>query len=115
MSIENFNIVRDFIVNMKALGVRIALDDFGSGYANFSHLIELKPDYIKIDGSLIKNIDKDINAFILVRSITMFSKEMGIKVIAEYIHNEDVYNKVQELDIYGYQGYYLSVPSAEIV
>jgi len=114
-SIENFSIVRDFIVDMKALGVRIALDDFGSGYANFSHLIELKPDYIKIDGSLIKNIDKDNNAFILVKSITKFSKEMGIKVIAEYIHNEDVYDKVKELDIYGYQGYYLSVPSAEIV
>ena len=113
-SIENFNIVRDFIVDMKALGVRIALDDFGSGYANFSHLIELKPDYIKIDGSLIKNIDKDINAFILVKSITIFSKEMGIKVIAEYIHNEDVYKKVQELGIYGYQGHFFGEPLAKI-
>ncbi len=112
--IENFNIVRDFIVEMKSLGVKIALDDFGSGYANFSHLIELKPDYIKIDGSLIKNIDKDVNSFILVKAITIFSKEMDIKVIAEFIHNEDVYKKVQELDMYGYQGYYFSEPVEKI-
>ncbi len=101
-------------MDMKLLGVRIAIDDFGSGYANFSHLIELKPDYIKIDGSLIKNIDKDANAFILVKAITTFSKEMGIKVIAEYIHSEDVYKKVQELDIYGYQGYYFSEPLSSV-
>jgi len=113
-SIENFTIVRDFIIDMKILGIRIAIDDFGSGYANFSHLIELKPDYIKIDGSLIKNIDEDINAFILVKAITTFSQEMGIKVIAEYIHSEDVYKKVQELDIYGYQGYFFSEPLPEI-
>ncbi|MCD6172973.1 MAG: EAL domain-containing protein, partial [Sulfurimonas sp.] len=113
-SIENFSVVRDFIMNMRSFGVRIAIDDFGSGYANFSHLIELKPDYIKIDGSLIKNIDKDINAFILVKAITTFSQEMGIKVIAEYIHSEDVYKKVQELDIYGYQGYFFSEPLPEI-
>ena len=113
-SIENFTLVRDFIIDMRILGVRIAIDDFGSGYANFSHLIELKPDYIKIDGSLIKNIDKDINAFILVKAINIFSKEMGIKVIAEYIHNEDVSEKVKELDIYGYQGYFFSEPSLEI-
>ncbi|MEA1892765.1 MAG: EAL domain-containing protein [Campylobacterota bacterium] len=112
-SIENFSIVRNFIIDMKELGVRIAIDDFGSGYANFSHLIELKPDYIKIDGSLIKNIDKDVNAFILVKAITTFSKEMGIEVIAEYIHNEDVYKKVKELDICGYQGYYFSEPMPE--
>ncbi|MCD6433055.1 MAG: EAL domain-containing protein [Sulfurimonas sp.] len=113
-SIENFSIVRDFIMDMKRLGVRIAIDDFGSGYANFSHLIELKPDFIKIDGSLIKNIDRDVNAFILVKAIATFSKEMDIEVIAEYIHNEDVYKKVQELDICGYQGYFFSEPLKQI-
>jgi len=113
-NIENFSVVRDFILDMKKFGVKIAIDDFGSGYANFSHLIELKPDFIKIDGSLIKNIDTDTNAFILVRAITIFSKEMGIKVIAEFIHNESVYKKLQEVDIYGYQGYYFSEPLSEI-
>ncbi len=113
-NIENFNIVRKFIFDMKNLGVRIAIDDFGTGYANFSHLIELKPDFIKIDGSLIKNIDTDTNAFILVKAITTFSKEMNIKVIAEFIHNESVYKKLQEVEIYGYQGYYFSEPLAKI-
>ncbi|MEA3372440.1 MAG: EAL domain-containing protein [Campylobacterota bacterium] len=108
--IEDFSVVRDFIVQMKALGVKVALDDFGSGYSNFSHLIELKPDYIKIDGSLIKNIDKDINSHILSKAIVNFSKEMGIKVIAEYVHSESVYEKVKELDVYGCQGYFFSEP-----
>ncbi|MEA3331685.1 MAG: EAL domain-containing protein, partial [Campylobacterota bacterium] len=113
-SIENFSVVRDFIMDMKKLGVKIAIDDFGSGYANFSHLIELKPDFIKIDGSLIKNIDSDENAFILVKAIATFSKEMGIEVIAEYIHSENVYKKVKELGICGYQGYFFSEPLEQI-
>lgn len=113
-SIDNFNIVKQFIQKMKSFGVRIALDDFGSGYSNFSYLLELQPDYIKIDGSLIKNIDRDVKSEYIVKSIAGFAKQMDIKTIAEFIHNENVYEKAKALNIYGYQGFFLGEPNENI-
>ncbi len=113
-SIDNFDTVRNFIREMKQLGVRIAIDDFGSGYSNFTYLLELKPDYIKIDGSLIRHIDTNENSYILSKSIVNFSKEMGIRVIAEYVHSNPVFVRVKELGVHGCQGYYLGEPASEL-
>ncbi len=112
-SIDNFDIVKSFITDMKSLGVRIAIDDFVSGYSNFSYLQELNPDYLKIDGSLIKDIDTNIKSHIIVKTIVSFAQQLGIKTIAEYIHNESIYDKVVELNIDGHQGYFLGEPNNE--
>jgi diguanylate cyclase (GGDEF)-like protein len=114
-SIDNFNIIKSFISQMKNIGVQIAIDDFGSGYSNFIYLLELQPDFIKIDGSLIKNIDTDPKSFAIVKSIVNFAQELDIKVIAEFVHNENVYTKAKELDIYGFQGYHLGEPKNNIL
>ncbi len=111
-NISDFHKIRDFIKNMQLLGVKIAIDDFGSGYSNFTYLLELKPDYIKIDGSLIKDICKVEESYILVRTITNLAHELGIKVVAEYIENEDIYKKARRLYIDGYQGYHLGAPNS---
>ena len=111
-NIINFDTIRDFIKEMQSFGVQIAIDDFGSGYSNFTYLLELKPDYIKIDGSLIKDICKVDESYILVRTITNLAHELGIKVVAEYIENEEIYNKAKRLYIDGYQGYYLGAPNS---
>jgi len=95
---------------MKSLGCKIAIDDFGSGYSNFEYLLKLNLDYIKIDGSLIKNIETDANALIVVETIVDFAKRLKIKIIAEYVHNKGVSNKVKQLDIDRSQGYYLAEP-----
>ncbi len=113
-SIDNFDLIKHFIDEMKTLGVRIALDDFGSGYSNFSYLMELKPDFIKIDGSLIKEIDTNEKSYVIAKTIANFSKELNIAVIAEYIHSQEVYTKAQELGINGYQGYFLGEPVQHI-
>jgi len=113
-SIDNFELIKNFIDEMREMGVRIALDDFGSGYSNFSYLMELKPDYIKIDGSLIKEIDTNEKSYIIAKTIAKFSNELGIEVIAEYIHSPEVYTKVKELDIVGFQGYFLGEPTQNI-
>lgn len=113
-SIENFQVVKDFIFEMKSLGVQIAIDDFGSGYSNFSYLLELDPDFIKIDGSIIKNIAHDEKSFTVTKTIVNFSKELGIKTIAEFISNEDILKKLEELEIEGKQGYYLGEPKIDI-
>jgi EAL domain-containing protein (putative c-di-GMP-specific phosphodiesterase class I) len=110
-NIQNFDTIRAFIKEMQSFGVQIAIDDFGSGYSNFTYLLELKPDYIKIDGSLIKDICKVEESYILVRTITNLAHELGIKVVAEYIENKEIYNKAKRLYIDGYQGYYLGKPN----
>ena len=111
-NIVDFTLIRDFIHEMQSLGVQIAIDDFGSGYSNFTYLLELKPNYIKIDGSLIKDIATVEESYILVRTITNLAHELGIKVVAEYIENEAIYNKAKRLYIDGYQGYFLGAPNA---
>jgi diguanylate cyclase (GGDEF)-like protein len=112
--IENYEEVSSFIDEMKFLGCRIAIDDFGSGYSNFEYLLQLNVDYIKIDGSLIRNLDVDRNAQIVVETIVSFAKKLNIIVIAEYVHSEEVYKKVKELNIERSQGYFLAKPQDTI-
>jgi PAS domain S-box-containing protein/diguanylate cyclase (GGDEF)-like protein len=113
--IENFQAVKNFIDEVKKYGCKIAIDDFGTGYSNFEYLIKLKADYLKIDGSLIKNIDTDENAFLVVSTIVDFSKKLGMKTIAEFVENEAILKIVQELEIDYSQGYYFSAPQEKLV
>ncbi len=110
--IENFENVSVFIEEMQDLGCRIAIDDFGTGYSNFEYLMKINTDFIKIDGSLIKNIDTDESSQIVVGLIIAFAKQLHIKTIAEHVHNIDVYHKVKELGIDYSQGYHLGIPRA---
>ncbi|ADR33591.1 diguanylate cyclase/phosphodiesterase [Sulfuricurvum kujiense DSM 16994] len=108
--IENYPEVSTFISDVKKFGCRIAIDDFGTGYSNFAHIIKLDVDLLKIDGSLIRNIDTDSNAQTILTAITEFSKHLGLKTVAEFVHSEAVYHKCKELGIDYLQGYYLGEP-----
>ena len=112
--IENFDQVLEFIESVKKYGVKISIDDFGTGYSNFEYLMKLKVDYIKIDGSMIKNIDNDQNSQIITKSIVNFAKSMNIKTVAEFVHSKNVCEKVKELDVDFSQGYYFGEPSETI-
>ncbi len=109
--IENYTEVSSFIREMKALGCRIAIDDFGSGYSNFEHLLQLNVDYIKIDGTLIRNLDTDREAQVVVETIVDFAKRLNILTVAEFVHNEAIDKKVKELYIDRSQGFYLAEPN----
>jgi len=110
--IENFETMHRFIASVKLLGCRIAIDDFGTGYSNFVYMLELNVDYIKIDGTLIKNIDTDQSSLIIVEAIVAFTKKLGIETIAEFVHSKEVYDKVVSLGIDYCQGYYLDEPKS---
>ncbi|MBP7226673.1 MAG: EAL domain-containing protein, partial [Aliarcobacter sp.] len=112
--ITDYTLLEDFIMKYRNQGIKIAIDDFGTGYSNFSHIMKIRPNYIKIDGSLIKNIDTDKNSYELVKSIIDFSKALNIKVIAEFVHSKEVYNIVLELGVDEFQGFYLAEPSLKI-
>jgi len=108
--IQNYDSVSNFITQVKALGAKIAIDDFGSGYSNFEHILQLNIDYIKIDGSLIKNIATNQRHHIIVETIVNFAQKIGLKTIAEFVHNEAVYNAVKALGVDYSQGYFTGKP-----
>ncbi len=108
--IENYNEVKTFISDIKNFGCKVAIDDFGSGYSNFSHILNLNVDYIKIDASIIKNIVEDKNCECIAKLIVDFSNRVGVKTIAEFVHSKEVFEKVKELGIDYSQGYYFSEP-----
>ena len=112
--ISDYEIFEEFIFKYRKLGIRFAIDDFGTGYSNFTHILTIRPDYIKIDGSLIKHINEDSDSLELVKSIVRFSQELHIKTIAEFIHNKEVFDIVYDLGVDEFQGYYFSEPIKEI-
>lgn len=103
--------IKDFLKRVKELGCKIALDDFGSGFSNFSYLLELMPDYIKIDGSIIEKITKDEKSEKIVKTIVLFSKSLGIKTVAEFVSTEEIFKKCIEIGVDEFQGFYLGKPS----
>ena len=102
------------INSLRRRGFKIAIDDFGQENSNFSRLLELNPDYLKIDGAFIKNIIEDKQSQIIVEAIVDICKKSGIKVIAEYIHNESVSKRVEDLGIDYSQGYFIGEPQKEV-
>jgi len=108
--IDNFNYTIDIIERLKSNGIKIAIDDFGTGYSNFSYLISLDVDILKIDGSLITDIDKDKSKQSILQSIMFFTKELNIKTVAEFVSSEEIYDVVKEFGVDYAQGYYFDKP-----
>lgn len=113
--IENYASVSAFVDRFKAIGCHFAIDDFGSGYSNFDHLLKLNIDTLKIDSSLIKNLPHDRNAQIFVKHICDFAHEMGIDVVAEFVANDEIYKRVKEIGIDASQGYCFYEPSPFLI
>ncbi|WP_412727403.1 EAL domain-containing protein [Arcobacter sp. 15-2] len=112
--IEDFQEISEFIKKVKAYGATISIDDFGTGYSNFEYLMNLDFDYLKIDGSMIRNIDKDEKSQIVTKTIVDFAQRIGVKTIAEFVSSKTIYDKVKEMNIDFAQGYYLGEPSSQI-
>ena len=109
-SIKNYNLLISFVDEVKALGCKVAIDDFGSGYSNFEHLLKMNIDYLKIDASLIKNIAINENSYKITKTIIEFAKNLNLKTIAEYVENEEIFNIVKDLGADYSQGYFFSAP-----
>lgn len=103
------------LMSLRMNGFQISIDDFGSANSNLSRLLEIEPDYLKIDGSFIKNIITDKKSQIIVDAIISICKNSGIKMIAEYVHNQEVQDRVKELGIEYSQGYYFGEPQPDLI
>ncbi len=98
----------------KENGIKFAIDDFGTGYASLKFVVELSilkvVEYLKIDGSLIKEINKNESDRKIVSTIVKLAKDLNLKTIAEFVENEEIVKEIKELDIDFAQGYYYTPP-----
>ncbi|PIE69844.1 MAG: hypothetical protein CSA21_00185 [Deltaproteobacteria bacterium] len=98
------------ISQFRDLGTKIAIDDFGSGYSNFLHATKIDPDYIKIDGSLIKHIDTDVKSMAICKAIIGFARDLNVETVAEFIHSKEILDITTRLKVDKHQGFYLGEP-----
>lgn len=112
---EDMSLVNEFIDKVYAVGANIAIDDFGSGFANFEYMTTMRSDFMKIDGSLIKNIDKDKNARLVVETIIVFARKLHKSIVAEYVSSKEIFDIVKELGVDYAQGYYIGKPAPDIL
>jgi EAL domain-containing protein (putative c-di-GMP-specific phosphodiesterase class I) len=100
----------DLISDLKALGCRFALDDFGSGFSSFGYLRNLPVDDLKIDGAFVKAIDTDAVNFAFVEGIQKISKVMGLHTIGEFASTQSIVDTLVGLGVDYGQGYALAKP-----
>lgn len=109
-AVANLNSAVDLIADLKQVGFRFSLDDFGSGMSSFTYLKTLDVDFLKIDGSFVLDINDDPVDYAMVESINHIGHVMGMATIAEFVENEAILDKLQHLGVDYVQGYAIEVP-----
>ncbi len=110
VAIVNWGKALRFISTLKDMGCKFALDDFGSGMSSFAYLKSLPVDFIKIDGSFVKDVVNDQVDFTMVELINKLGHLMNIKTIAESVENKAVLEKIRQLGIDYAQGHSVHIP-----
>ena len=110
-TVRNFEKVSVFIERIRALGCELALDDFGSGFSSFVYLKQLSFDYLKIDGSLVRNIANNTVDHDMVAAINQIGHTVGAKTIAEFVEDDAALNCLREMKVDFAQGYGLRMPT----
>jgi len=107
--------VSDFFSTLHNSGIKIALDDFGVGYANYDTIFKFDIDYIKIDGSLTESILTSSRSRVLVESIVTVARNLNAKIVVEFVSSKEILDCVRNLEIDYAQGYYIGKPKSELV
>ncbi|MCY1210258.1 EAL domain protein [compost metagenome] len=110
-SVEDYAAISRELAPLRNKGIALAIDDIGAGYSSFRHVLELKPELIKFDRSLIHNIHMETGNRALAAALVRFSEEMGIEVIAEGVETEGELNVLQRLGVTKIQGYIWGRPA----
>ena len=112
--IDKYEELKEFIQKVKVYGCKIAIDDFGSGYSNFAHILELNIDYLKIDASLVKHVITDENSRKITQTIINFAKDLNLKTIAEFVEDKESLELLKEMGADYIQGYYIGKPEDKL-
>lgn len=113
--IEDFNIVNDFVKELKKYDVKVAIDDFGSGFSNFTYISKLNIDFLKIDGSLVEDIHVNKSSYKVVKNLNSFAHDMGLQTIAEKVHCKEIEDLLYELKVDYVQGYHIGKPQKDLL
>jgi Amt family ammonium transporter len=106
---------RSFIGEMRRMGCRFALDDFGVGFASFSYLKHLPMDLLKIDGSFVRHLDRAREDRLFVRAIVQVAHELGLETVAEFVESREVFELACDLGVDYVQGYHIGKPGPALV
>ncbi|EDP57430.1 EAL domain-containing protein [Vibrio sp. AND4] len=109
--IKDYGRMIEVCSHFRNLGARIIVDDFGSGYSNIDEILKLEPEVIKLDGSLIRNIDKDQKQRNIAAQLVRLCQVFNAKTVAEFVHNKEVCDIAQDMGVDYLQGYYLGEPT----
>ncbi|MFM1703668.1 putative bifunctional diguanylate cyclase/phosphodiesterase [Aeromonas salmonicida] len=110
IALDDIKLSKQIIQTLRQVGVRVALDDFGTGWSSFSYLRELYFDKLKIDRSFITNIGNDTRQALFVEAITTLSHQLGVRVVAEGVENNEELKAVLRIGVDEIQGYFYSKP-----
>lgn len=113
-AIKDLSAFRQAIKTLKTMGFKIAIDDIGHAYSGLKKIVELEPDFIKIDMSLIRNIHKNVIKKSLIKSVADFAQDAKINVIAEGVETRDELEVIKDIGIENVQGFYLFYPTDNI-
>ncbi len=108
--VDNVERSVEFINSIKELGVKFSLDDFGTGLSSFSYLKQFPVDYLKIDGEFVRDILEDDKSYVFVRSMTEVGHCLDMKVIAEFVESDTMFDKLREANVDYIQGYTVGKP-----
>lgn len=110
-AIANLTRAVHFIGELKALGCRFSLDDFGAGLSSFAYLKNLPVDYLKIDGSFVKDMEHNETSQAMVEAINNIGHTMKIQTIAEFVENQAIFDRLQAIGVDFAQGYLIAKPA----
>lgn len=110
---HNLDQVQQFMREVKKLGCRFALDDFGVGFSSFYYIKQLEIDYLKIDGSFIRNLLDSTNDRVFVQAMVEISRVYGMKIVAEWVENSAIMSLLKEMGVDYGQGYHFGKPTPE--
>lgn len=110
IAIANLNKAAQFMRELKALGCRFALDDFGTGMSSFGYLKNLPVDYLKIDGSFVRQMIENPVDAAFVEAINQIGQALGLKTIAEFVENEAILERLRQMGVGYAQGYGIAEP-----
>ena len=109
-AIEDFARVRAFAEDIRRHGAQLAVDDFGSGYSNLATLIELSPDYLKLDGSLVTKVVQEEKVRRVIAAAVHFAHETEMQVVAEFVSTPEIAQTLERLGVDYLQGYAIGKP-----
>jgi len=111
-ALRDLKYTEKLVKHFRDLGFSFAIDDFGSGYASLLYVKHLPIDYLKIDGDYVKALPYSLKAQAIVKAVLNLAKELGVKLVAECVENQEIFSILEQLGVDLAQGYYIEEPKS---